>query len=178
MSCSAIQLDCGVCIVRPWRDDDLGSLVRYADNPNVAMNLRDHFPNPYTVADGRIWLEHATAEGATHWAIEVDNHAIGGIGLMPQDDPDSGTAEIGYWLGEPFWGRGIATAAVRTLSHHALTELNYQRLFAVVDATNVASRRVLEKAGYQLEGIARQAAYKNGQPIDQALYAATDEDAA
>lgn len=172
------RLDHGVCVVRSWRADDLAALLRHADNPKVATKMRDRFPSPYTEADARAWLAMATETevGETNWAIEVGGEAVGGIGLVPQVDINAGTAEVGYWLGEAVWGRGIATAAVSAVTRHALAVLGYRRLFATAFVDNGASRRVLEKCGYRLEGVMRRSAVKNGRVIDQALYATVDED--
>jgi RimJ/RimL family protein N-acetyltransferase len=171
-------LDAGPCRLRPWRTEDLPALLRHADNPRVAANLRNLFPTPYTEADGRTWLTLATATevGDLNWAIDVAGEAVGGIGLTPQGDVNAGTAEVGYWLGEPFWCRGLATAALATLTRHALGPLRYRRLFATVFEGNAASRRVLEKAGYRLEGVLRRSAVKHDRVFDQYLYAVTDED--
>jgi [ribosomal protein S5]-alanine N-acetyltransferase len=175
----AFHLDCGVCVVRSWRQDDLGSLLRYADNSRVAANMRDRFPHPYTEVDGRAWLALTAGEmGDTNWAIEVGGEAAGGIGLMPQADINAGTAEIGYWLGEPFWGCGIATAAVLTVTNYALTVMGYRRLYATALSHNAASRRVLEKAGYRFEGLMRASAIKHGRVLDQALYGVVRDDLA
>lgn len=171
------RLECGACVVRSWRREDLPSLLRHGDNPKVAANMRDQFPHPYTEADGLRWLELATGELAgTNWAIEVGGEAVGGIGLRPQGDINDGTAEIGYWLGEPYWGRGIATAAVSAVTRHALATFGYRRLFAWAFAQNTPSRRVLEKCGYRLEGVMRQSAVKNGSVLDQAVYGIVGED--
>ena len=174
---AAFHLDCGPCLLRPWRHADLPALLRHADNPRVAANLRNRFPNPYTEADARAWLDLATGELATtNWSIDVDGEAVGGTGLMPQSDVNTGTAEIGYWLGEAVWGRGIATAATRAVTRYALLTLGYRRLFATTFAGNAASRRVLEKCGYRLEGVMRRAVIKNGCVMDQTLYAIIRED--
>ena len=172
------RLDCGACVVRPWRQDDLDSLLRHANDPRVAAFMRDRFPHPYSADDGRAWLDHATAAGATDWAIEVAGEAAGGIGLTPQSDINRGTAEIGYWLGEPFRGRGVASAALVAVTRHALTALGYRRIYATAFAGNAASRRVLAKAGYRLEGILRRSAVKAGVVHDQALYALVADDLA
>src|SRR4051812_9070660 len=109
------------CAIRSWRTDDLESLVTHADNRNVWINLRDRFPHPYTRADGRAWLEIATRQyPETNFAIDVAGKAIGGIGFILQHDIEYRSAEIGYWLGEAFWGRGIATEAVRALTAYAI----------------------------------------------------------
>jgi RimJ/RimL family protein N-acetyltransferase len=172
-----MHLACGPCVVRFWRQDDLPDLLRHADNPKVAATMRDRFPYPYTETDGRAWLDLATGPlSDTNWAIEVTGEAAGGIGLVPQDDINAGTAEVGYWLGETFWNRGIVTAALTAVTRHALTVLGYRRLFATVFAPNVASQRVLEKAGYRREGLLRRSAIKHGVVLDQMLYAVTDDD--
>jgi RimJ/RimL family protein N-acetyltransferase len=156
---------------------DLESLVRHANDPAIAKELRDRFPHPYTEADARAWLGYASAQAApTDLTIEVDGEAAGGIGLIPRHDVERVSAEIGYWLGRRLWGRGIVTDAVRTLSAHALTVLGLTRVFALPFARNVGSRRVLEKAGFTLEGILRKSAIKDGVVLDQAMYARVQED--
>jgi RimJ/RimL family protein N-acetyltransferase len=169
---SALSIDAGSCRVRPWRTSDLASLVRQADNPNVAGQMRDMFPHPYTRAHAAEWLRAANAGSPiTKFAIEVGAEAVGGIGFMVGHDIERFSAEIGYWLGQDFWGRGIVTDAVRAVTRHAFDVHGLHRVFAVPFADNLASRRVLEKAGYTLEGIMRRSAVKAGVVRDQALYA-------
>jgi RimJ/RimL family protein N-acetyltransferase len=171
-----MHLPCGPCTVRSWQPGDLDALVRHADNPRVAANLRDRFPSPYTRADGEAWLALAAQmRPETNFAVEAGGEAVGGIGLILGSDVERVSAEIGYWLGESVWGRGLATAAVAGLSQHAFAAFGLTRLFALPFAANGASRRVLEKAGYVLEGIMRRSAIKNGQIQDQALYALVRE---
>lgn len=147
-------------------------LVRHADDRDVWINLRDRFPHPYTRADARSWIRSAAAERPTrHFAIEVDGRAVGGIGIHPMTDVHRGTAEIGYWLGREYWGRGIATEAVRALTEHAFASFDLARLEATVYEWNPASARVLEKAGFQLEGRLRKSIIKDGRTIDSLLYA-------
>jgi RimJ/RimL family protein N-acetyltransferase len=167
-----MRLDCGVAIVRDWRDADRESLVRHANNRKVWRNLKDRFPHPYTDADARRWLALAqTDPGATGWAIEVDGEAAGGIGLVPLADVHARCAHIGYWLGEAHWGRGIMTAVVRSVSEQALSDGSFLRLEAPVFAWNPASMRVLEKCGYAREGVMRRSVVKDGEVIDSVLYA-------
>jgi [ribosomal protein S5]-alanine N-acetyltransferase len=167
-----MRIDCGSCILRGWRDDDRESLVRYANNRKVWRNLKDRFPHPYTDADAQAWLALSrTSPERTGWAIEVEGHAAGGIGLEPMQDVHARTAHIGYWLGEPFWGRGIATDAVRAASSDAFSRQAYLRLEAPVFAWNPASMRVLEKCGYAREGVMRKSVFKDGELIDSVLYA-------
>jgi RimJ/RimL family protein N-acetyltransferase len=157
--------------LRPWRHTDLDSLVRHADDPRVARTVRDVFPSPYTRADGEGWLAHAAAQGrTTNLAIEVDGEAVGGIGMIPGEDVHRIRAEVGYWLGHAYWGRGIMTEAVRVYSDYLIEQRGFVRLEAPVFDTNPASARVLEKAGYTLESRQRRAAIKEGRIIDLLMY--------
>jgi ribosomal-protein-alanine N-acetyltransferase len=160
------------CTVRPWRVGDEASLARYADNRNVSRNLKDRFPSPYSAADAEAWIGRvATQTPVTAFAIVVDGAAVGGIGFELGTDVHRRSAEIGYWLGEPFWGRGIATEALRAVTEYAFATFDICRLEAGVFDWNPASARVLEKAGYTLEGRARCAVVKNGRLGDRLLYA-------
>lgn len=166
-----MNLDCGSSIVRDWRDGDRDSLLRFANNRRVWRNLKDRFPHPYGEAEADAWLalarEHPERTG---WAIEVDGLAVGGIGLKPGEDVYAKSANIGYWLGEPYWGRGIMTDAVRAVSGHALSQLGFARVEATVYEWNPASMRVLEKCGFAREGVMRKSIYKDGHLIDCVLY--------
>ena len=167
-----MKLECDVATVRPWRDGDQASLVRHADNRKVWRNLKDRFPHPYTEADADAWIALARANPQrAGWAIESGGEAAGGVGLVPLEDVHARSAHIGYWLGEPFWGRGIMTRVVRIVSEHAFRELGFARLEAPVFAWNPASMRVLEKCGYTCEGIMRNSVFKDGELIDCMLYA-------
>src|SRR6188508_2891788 len=107
-------------ILRPWRNADVASLVKYANNPNVARQLRDRFPHPYTPADARNFIQSiAQARPTTTFAIAVAGEAVGGVGFSPGADVERYSAEVGYWLGEPFWGRGLTAEAVQLLSAYA-----------------------------------------------------------
>jgi RimJ/RimL family protein N-acetyltransferase len=170
---TGVHIALGSCIVRDWAAEDLQALVRHANNRNIWLNLRDRFPHPYTEADGRGFLAHVTArENQTVWAIEVDGEAAGGIGLVLMSDVERVSAEIGYWLGEAYWGRGVVTEAVRALTAQAFRQFDLTRIFALPFADNHASIRVLEKAGYALEGRLPQSAIKNGIIRDQLQYGA------
>lgn len=159
------------CRLRPWRFDDLESLVHHANDERVARTVRDRFPHPYTLSDGERWLAHATSAGrATNLAIEVEGEAVGGIGMIPGEDVQRLSAEIGYWLGYAHWGRGIMTEAVRAYSTYLLEERDFIRLEAPVYETNPASARVLEKSGFHLEARQRRAAIKDGRIIDVLMY--------
>src|SRR5712691_11561594 len=154
-------------VVRSWAADDLGSLVKYADNRKIWLNLRDRFPHPYTRRDGRDFIHLArSTRPETMFAIEVNGEAAGGIGFVPHSDVERVSAEIGYWLGEPFWGRGIVTEALVAMTKHAIETHELTRVYAVPFAWNTASCRVLEKAGYVLEARLRRSAIKDGQVVD------------
>ena len=166
------KLQGAVCCVRPWQKADAASLVEHANNLNVARHLRDRFPHPYTPKDARSFLKHAVAaDDPTNLAIDVGGAAVGAIGYVPGRDVERFSAEIGYWLGESFWGRGIVTEAVQLVTAHAFTQMKFLRLFAVPFADNAGSIRVLEKAAYEREGLLRSSAVKFGVARDQVLYA-------
>lgn len=165
------------CLIRPWRAGDEESLVRHANNRNVWRNLRDIFPSPYTMADARAWIAATSAESPqTNYAIEVEGEAAGGIGLALQRDVEWRSAEIGFWLGEELWGRGIMSEAVRAFTECAFLRFDLCRVYARVFEWNAASGRVLERAGYVFEGRLRKSATKDGRTIDQLMYAATIND--
>ena len=136
------------------------------------------FPHPYGLGDALEFIALAgRMDPRTYFAIEVDGELAGGIGYIRKTDVERIGAEVGYWLGRPFWGRGIATAALRLLTAHAFAaDPELRRLWAVPFARNVASARVLEKCGYRLEGTLRQSAIKDGVVLDQWMYAITRDD--
>jgi RimJ/RimL family protein N-acetyltransferase len=167
-----VHLKLACCDVRSWSFDDLPSLVKHANNRNVWINLRDRFPYPYSASDGRSFIRTARRmQPETFFAIAVDGTAAGGIGFVLNSDVERVSAEIGYWLGEPYWGRGITTEAVKAVTLYAIEQHRLTRVFAVPFAYNTASARVLEKAGYVLEGRLRRSAIKNGEVTDQLQYA-------
>jgi ribosomal-protein-alanine N-acetyltransferase len=167
-----VELKLSRCLLRPWRVGDEASLVRYANNRNVSRNLRDRFPYPYTAADADEWIKLAGAQTRpTSFAIVVEGEAVGGTGIELGTDIFRRSAEIGYWLGEPFWGRGIATEVLRAMTEYAFAHFDICRLEAGVFDWNPASARVLEKAGYTLEGRARLGVVKDGRLGDRLLYA-------
>ncbi len=171
-----MQLVLGTCTVRSWRHGDEASLVRHANNRHVWVNLRDRFPHPYTSDDAARWMAWVLVERPeTNFAIAVRDEAVGGIGYEIQPDVHRISAEIGFWLGEAYWGRGIMTQALRAVTEHAFHMHGLRRLYAGVFAWNPASMRVLEKAGYAREAVLRRSAIKDGQVIDQMLYAVTRE---
>jgi RimJ/RimL family protein N-acetyltransferase len=159
--------------LRPWRMTDVETLVRYANNRKIWLNLRDRFPHPYTRADASEWVTHCAGETGpqTQFAIDMTGEAIGGIGFERFGDVHRMSAEIGYWLGEPFWRKGIATFTLITASDYGFAKLGLERLQATVFEWNAASMLVLEKAGYVREGRLRRSIIKDGQLIDSIIYA-------
>ena len=160
------------CVVRSWHPSDVDSLAVHANNRHVAINLRDRFPSPYTRRDGREFIKMARRmKPESFFAIAVGGAAVGGIGFVPGHDVERVSSEIGYWLGEAFWGRGIVTDALIAVTQYAIDTHGFTRLFALPFAHNQASCRVLEKAGYVLEGRLRNSAIKEGKLVDQLQYA-------
>ena len=167
-----MELKGRLSVVRSWKSADVPSLVKYANNINIARHLRDRFPHPYSAIDARRFVDAiVVARPVTTFAIDVGKEVVGGIGFSPGSDVERFSAEIGYWLGEPYWGRGIVAEALGLVSEYAFRECNVLRLFALPFADNQQSIRVLEKAGYTQEAILRASSVKFGKPRDQALYA-------
>jgi ribosomal-protein-alanine N-acetyltransferase len=158
--------------LRPWAPGDLPSLVQYANNAEIARYLTDIFPHPYITADGQAFLEFATSQiPVSIFAIDVAEQAVGSIGLHPQSDIQRKNAELGYWLAQPFWGQGIITQAVRQMVDYGFQTFDITRIFARPFGTNRASQRVLEKAGFLLEARFTQTLFKNGEFLDEWVYA-------
>jgi RimJ/RimL family protein N-acetyltransferase len=165
-------------VVREWSPSDKDALVRFANNRNVWRNLTDKFPHPYTAADADWWLTFvAQMAEPTHWAVEVDCLCVGGIGFTRGDGIFVKSGRFGYWLGEPYWGRGIMSVAVKSVSCHVMSNFGLARLEAPVFAWNPTSMRILEKSGFVREGVLRASAFKDGRLIDSVLYALVDETA-
>jgi ribosomal-protein-alanine N-acetyltransferase len=167
-----VQIVIGEWRIRSYERGDVDALARYANNRSISIHLRDRFPYPYTRKDARDSIDRARVlDPETHFAIATASELIGGIGFQPQEDVYRLSAEIGYWIAEPYWGRGIATRAVRAVSEYAFARLDIVRLYACVFAGNAASERVLEKAGYQCEGNLRRCVFKENRLLDQKIYA-------
>ena len=160
--------------LRAWELSDRDSLANYANNEKISANLRNAFPFPYTKSDAEYFLRDCIEKGSDRQlllAIVVDGEAVGGVGIFLQEDVYEKSGELGYWLAEPFWGEGIVTAAVKEICAMVFHRYDIVRIFAEPYARNTASRRVLEKAGFELEGIKRKSVFKNGQLLDSCLYA-------
>jgi len=162
--------------LRPFRDSDLTSLVKYANNYNIAKYLTNQFPHPYTDEDGRKFISSVSNNNPVNvFAIEVNGEAAGAIGVFPQSDIHQKNAEIGYWLAEPFWGNGIITRAIGQTVEYGFKTFDITQIFARPFSNNSASQRVLEKAGFNCEARLKNAIYKNGSYFDELIYVMTKQ---
>lgn len=158
--------------IRAWKKDDLNSLVKYANNWNVAKCLTNLFPHPYTEKDGISFIDFATKDYPIHiFAIDINGEAVGGIGIHPLSDIFCKNAELGYWIGEPFWGQKIISKAIKQMVDFGFSNYDIDRIFARPFGTNVSSQKVLEKNDFILEGRYEKTLYKNGEYIDELVYA-------
>ncbi|HYH16377.1 MAG TPA: GNAT family protein [Flavisolibacter sp.] len=159
--------------LREWNLDDSASLAMHANNIRIWNNVRDYFPHPYSMEDGIAFISQvlSKAKPPTDFAIEIAGKAVGGIGIVPNHDVERITAEIGYWLGESFWNKGIMTDVIKDVVQYTFTNFSITKLYAPVFEFNRASMRVLEKAGFIREAILHKAAVKNDKVIDLHYYA-------
>lgn len=157
--------------LRQFTPEDQESLAELCNNRNIWNNLRDFIPSPYTRADAALFIGQCMNElPPKTFAIQYGDQLVGTVGLVPQPDVYRISAELGYWIGEPYWGKGIATEAVKLMIRYGFDQLGLKRIYAGVFDFNKASCRVLEKAGFSLESIRKQAAVKNGRICDEYQY--------
>ena len=162
--------------LRPWHANDLTDLVHFANNRKIANNLTDAFPHPYKEKHGIDFIKMAANDRPTLiFAIEVDGRAAGGIGLHQQTDLHKRNMELGYWLADIHWGKGIMSAAVKEMADYGFKTFKINRIYARPFGTNQGSQRVLQKAGFTLEGTFEKALYKKGEYIDELIYAIRKE---
>ena len=158
-------------VLRPWQESDLHDLVQHANNAKVAGFMTNRFPYPYTEAAGREFLTLATAQDPIQlFAIAVAGRVAGAIGIHPQTDVSCKNAEIGYWLGETYWGQGLATKAVKQMIVYGFRNFDILRIYGRVFGNNPASARVLEKCGFKKEAHFHQTIFKNGVLLDELIY--------
>lgn len=177
-------------ILRPWCSLDHKSLVHAANNPNIARSLRNRFPSPYTQADAEWWITHAASEPFPKRSLAIvnptTNEVIGGIGLELGTDVACRTAELGYWLSEEYWGRGIMGEAARAFVEYGFrelkvgdkdgNELGIWRIVGECYAHNKGSTAVLEKAGLGFERLVKGNVRKDGKVVDSlSFYMTRDE---
>lgn len=158
--------------LRPFLVSDLNSLVKHANNYNIAKNLSNKFPFPYTQNDGVAFINLALSATPTEiFAIVINDEAVGSIGVHPQMDLYCKNAELGYWIGEEFWGKGIVPEAIKLMIAYGFKTFDISRIYARTFDTNIKSQRVLEKTGFVLEAELKETLYKNGTVYDEMLYA-------
>lgn len=157
--------------LRPLKMRDKEAIASLANNKELWDNLRDIMPHPYTLKDAEFYIDMMTSDDSPPtFAIDLDGQFIGVIGLVPQTDVYRKTAEIGYWLGQPYWGKGIMSEAVQLLTNYGLHELGFIRIHAGIFEYNVGSMKVLEKCGYQKDGIFKKSIFKNDKIWDEHRY--------
>jgi [ribosomal protein S5]-alanine N-acetyltransferase len=157
--------------LRKWELTDLEDLVRLANNPKIASNLTDGFPHPYTTEKGNAFLQMAQQNSpATLFAIEFNGVLAGGIGIHPQMDIYRKNGELGYWIGEPFWGKGLATSAIVQMVNYVFENFEIERIFARPFGRNIGSQKVLEKSGFILEAKFEKTIFKSGVFEDEWIY--------
>lgn len=158
--------------LRKWNSTDVESLMKYANNQKIAANLTDQFPHPYKKENAEAFVAMAAKNNPVNiFAIEINGEAAGGIGLHFQTDIYRKNAELGYWIAEPYWGKGIMTKAVSRMVDYGFKNFEIQRIFARPFGTNIASQKVLENAGFILEARFKDTIYKNGIYLDELIYA-------
>ena len=157
-------------ILRDFKQEDSEPLVIFLNNENVTRYLTTRIPNPYTEQDALLWITEHSKVGINK-AIEYNGVLVGAIGVRPGEFDYKRMAEIGYWIAEEYWNKGIATAALKEMTSQIFSTTDIVRLVAPIFNGNKGSKRVLEKCGYQLEGIFKNAIYKNDCFYDEAIYA-------
>lgn len=158
-------------ILRPWKESDAKTLARHLNNKKIWDNCRDGLPFPYTETDADTFIKYASEQvEQNEYCIEANHEAIGNIGFVRGTDVERFNAEVGYWISETYWNKGLATAALKRAIEHYFQRTDVIRLYATVYEHNAASMRVLEKAGFQKTGIHHKACFKNGQFIDAHYY--------
>lgn len=163
--------------LREWKLSDAQGIVSLANNEKIAGNLRNSFPYPYTLDDAHLFINksiHQNKRKQLNKAIEIEEMASGSISLLAQEDVSSKSGELGFWLGEPFWGQGIMVKAIEQVCDAGFDEFGLMRIYARPFAENIAARKTLEKAGFELEGVFKKSIFKNGKAMDSCMYAKTN----
>ena len=161
-------------MLRKWRPEDSADIAHFANNEKIARNLRNAFPYPYTMQDAKTYVEGCASNSEAKQlcrAVTVDGKAVGSIGIFLGSDVYCRSAELGYWLAEAYWNRGIMSAAVKQICEEAFERFDIIRIFAEPFTHNLGSRKVLENAGFSLEGIMQNGVFKNGKVFDYCMYA-------
>ena len=163
--------------IRSFEENDVDSIVKYANNIEVSRYLRDSFPYPYSRENAIQWVSFVKNNYSTlFFAIANDKELIGGISAVPQPDVHRFSAEVGFWIGQLFWNKGIMTKAIPAFCNYLFTKFNFNRLTSNVFDGNEASKKVLSRSGFILEGVLRKSVYKNDKFVDQFIYGLLKED--
>ena len=157
-------------VLRDFNQEDIGCLVELLNNKNVTKYLTSRISEPYTIQDAEWWINTGSKIGIVK-AIEVDRVLVGCISAVAGEHESNRSDEVGYWLGENYWGKGIATDSVKQITSYVFSSTNIVRLFAPVFSQNINSMNVLEKCGYRQEGVLKKAIFKNGVYFDECLFA-------
>lgn len=158
--------------LRPWTINDLDVLVKLANNKNIAQYMADVFPHPYTIETGKKFIEFATTVSTSKiFAITFNSNIVGSIGLHLQNDILKKNAEIGYWLAEEYWGKGIMNEAINQIVNYGFKELDIVRIFARIYGINKASQKVIQKSNFKLEATFEKTIYKNDVFLDELIFA-------
>lgn len=166
-------------ILRQWRSNDAENISIVANNVNIAKNLRNAFPHPYTIDDAKWYVNDCISKEGRNQitrAIDVDGKAVGSIGIFAQKDVYEKSGELGYWLSEEYWRRGITSRAVVQICKEAFSSLDIVRIYAEPFEQNLGSRAVLEKAGFTYEGTMRNGVYKDGEIFSYCMYSILQEE--
>ncbi len=157
--------------LRQWEKSDIKGIVKYADNINIARYLTDQFPHPYTQKDAEIYISSLLEENPVKvFAIDINGEAVGSIGIFPQSDIHRKNAEIGYWLAEEYWGKGIISEAIKRITDYGFNTFDITRIFARPFNVNIGSQKALLKAGFTFEGKFEKAIFKNGEYYDELYF--------
>lgn len=159
-------------ILRSFNSSDIDALSELLNNKKIWDQLRDYLPHPYSKKDAEQYINSKAGEKPIlTFAIEANNKLVGNISLKPQDDIHRHSAELGYWIGEPYWGDGYATQAIQNIVTYGFQEMNLARIFANVMENNQGSMKALTKSGFQLEGISKKGFIKNDRYLDEHRFA-------
>ena len=161
-----------ICKLRAWTLADKEALTVYANNPLIAQNMMDQFPHPFTEEKAIQFIERVSSGVIPNiLAIEFDNKVVGSIGIHPLHDIERINAELGYWLAEPYWGKGIMKIAITKMVDYGFAKLDIVRIFARIYGTNIPSQKVIEKSHFKLEAKFEKTIFKNNEFLDELIYA-------
>ncbi len=169
---SKLSLSDNKIILRAFNQSDEEDLAKLLNNKKIWDQLRDYLPHPYTLQDAKDYINAQTQQRPLlTFAIEANHLLVGNISLKPQEDIHRHSAEMGYWIGEPFWGNGFATKSIRLITKYGFNELELTRIYATVMEGNEGSMKALMKAGFEKEGVSKKGFIKNGRYLDEHRFA-------